>query len=434
MSRDITTLLQMLQYRRPDKSKTERDFIERYIKPVAPNIDGYGNYYVAIGDNPTILWSSHTDTVHRGEGFQTPWYDNKDECIKLSPKGPTSTCLGADCGAGIFVMLEMIKAGVPGLYVFHRNEESGGGGSMFIAKEMTLLSGIQAAVAFDRKGKDSVITHQHGTRTCSDAFAKSLIEQINGYKIDTTGSFTDTASYKRIVPECTNLSVGYEGAHFSGESLHVPTLLRLRDTMLKIDATKFVIERDPSKADPFVSNRGWSYSRDFGDARGWNNYTSAARSGADTTRDDDRVSNRRRYGVYEQRTLLSLLIHRAYAVSQLFESWGMTYDDVVGYIEEMDAEKRTQWEDKFHNEHKNNIEKAFQKQLELQAREAEEQGPVQPEPATPSRGINGLTEEEWRAMEAESNAPAPTQSGTAELFLPKSEAEPIKLLPKPADA
>ena len=46
-------------------------------------------------------------------------------------------------------MREMILAGIPGLYVFHRNEESGGAGSDWIARETPWeLHGIKAAIAF----------------------------------------------------------------------------------------------------------------------------------------------------------------------------------------------------------------------------------------------------------------------------------------------
>ena len=45
-----------------------------------------------------------------------------------------SDCLGADDGAGVFLMLEMIDANVEGTYIFHRGEERGGWGSSQIAE------------------------------------------------------------------------------------------------------------------------------------------------------------------------------------------------------------------------------------------------------------------------------------------------------------
>jgi hypothetical protein len=54
------------------------------------------------------------------------------------------------------------------------------------------------------------------------------------------GCGTDTAAYVDDVAECTNVSVGYEGAHGKTEKLNVDYLFKLRDAMCKIDVTKFV--------------------------------------------------------------------------------------------------------------------------------------------------------------------------------------------------
>src|SRR5215207_8746363 len=60
----LETLHEMLTYRRPASSKTEEQFIERYIRPLGVATDGAGNLHKRIG-NADILWSCHTDTVHR---------------------------------------------------------------------------------------------------------------------------------------------------------------------------------------------------------------------------------------------------------------------------------------------------------------------------------------------------------------------------------
>jgi len=65
-------------------------------------------------------------------------------------------------------------------------------GSKFIAKRTpALLTGIDYAIALDRKGSRDVITHQFG-RCCSDAFAKSLAQGAEllmawAYKPDSSG-------------------------------------------------------------------------------------------------------------------------------------------------------------------------------------------------------------------------------------------------------
>ena len=152
-------------------------------------------------------------------------------------------------------MCEMIRADVPGLYIFHRAEEVGGLGSRHIASETPdLLAGIKCAIALDRKGFTNIITHQF-SRCCSDAFALSLADQLNqgfagdGWAADDTGVFTDTANYTDLVDECTNLSVGYFQAHTSNECLNYMFLGDLLDTLVHLDQSRLVIERSPGATD-----------------------------------------------------------------------------------------------------------------------------------------------------------------------------------------
>lgn len=115
-----------------------------------------------------------------------------------------------------------------------------------------MLEYVDSAIAFDRAGLADVITHQASGRTCSNAFAASLAALLNEldstfwYRPDDTGIFTDTNEYAGIVPECTNLSVGYYAQHGPRESLDVAHCEKLLAAMLKFDASKLVIARDPS--------------------------------------------------------------------------------------------------------------------------------------------------------------------------------------------
>lgn len=237
-------LLAMLTYKRPGGSKAETAWIKRFIAPHVDYADGYGNLIKCVGKDPTTLFAAHTDTVHRKPGPQT---------VEISEDGwahsASGDCLGADCAAGVWLMLEMIRAEVPGLYVFHREEESGGGGSSYIARKTPwLLDGIQVAIAFDRKGFSSVITHQFGERCCSDAFAGSLGAILGGeWHRDDGGTFTDTANYVELVAECTNLSVGYLDQHTPRERQHIPFLMTLRDCLVAADWSALTIKRKPGE-------------------------------------------------------------------------------------------------------------------------------------------------------------------------------------------
>lgn len=157
--------------------------------------------------------------------------------------------LGADDGVGIWLMLRMISAGVEGLYIFHADEEIGGGGSRHIADETPqLLDGIVRAVAFDRKGTRSVITHQGIGRCCSDKFGQALGEALGmGYTIDDTGVFTDTANYTHLVPECTNVSSGYYREHTLHEHLDVTHATALANALTKVQWGELPVERQPDQ-------------------------------------------------------------------------------------------------------------------------------------------------------------------------------------------
>jgi len=245
---DMESLMLMLETKRPHKSKAERKFIADFIEPLGVETDGFGNLYKRVsGVGDDILWSVHTDTVHHSGGRQL--IRKRQGMITLNPKSKAN-CLGADDTAGVWLAREMIAAKKPGLYVFHRAEECGGLGSDFIATHNTgLLDGIKMAIALDRKGYADVITHQ-GERGCSNAFAESLAAGLNtGHNLefspDDTGLFTDTANYFGIVPECTNISVGYFGQHSSKERQDSEFLVSLRAALIALDTSKLIVERNP---------------------------------------------------------------------------------------------------------------------------------------------------------------------------------------------
>lgn len=240
---DTTILLDMLRYRRPHGSESERQFIERFLMPLNPHVDPAGNLIIRIGYAP-VLWSSHTDSVHTTPGMQQITIDQG--IISLA-QGSKSSCLGADDAAGVWIMHQMILNGTPGLYIFHRGEEVGGIGSSYIAKETPeLLKDIQFAIALDRKGTGDIITHQFG-RCCSDIFADSLSDQLDGYVASDGGVFTDTANYVDIIGECTNLSVGYEYAHSSNEILDMWFASDLCSELMRLDVSRLVSSREPGE-------------------------------------------------------------------------------------------------------------------------------------------------------------------------------------------
>ncbi len=248
---DVNMLMAILETRRPHGTKSERKFSVKFLDCInGMETDSIGNRILTIpGDGDNIAYSSHVDTVHTTGGVQG--IQAKHDIVTLSDKS-RSNCLGADDGAGVWLMLELIRAKKPGLYLFHRGEECGGVGSMYIAtKTPQILDNIDAVIALDRFGYDSVITHQ-GDITASREFAESLaaaLPAIDCLRADDTGLFTDSANYEGIVKECTNLSVGYFGHHSAGENQDIAYLCAMRESLINMDSSTLIFSRYPGESE-----------------------------------------------------------------------------------------------------------------------------------------------------------------------------------------
>lgn len=244
----LDDLCSMLSFRRPHGSDSESQFIREFIAPTGARPDGFGNMRLRIGDAP-ILWSAHTDSVHRFDGYQRLRIDAEKGTVKVDQARTfLSNCLGADDATGCWILIEMAKAKIPGLYIWHRKEESGGHGARWIVRnDKAALAGMKCAIAFDRMNYDDVIDSQGG-RCASLSWAKTLGEEIGGMT-PAFGVYTDTAEYKGIIPECTNLSVGYFGQHTETERQDLIFAGWLRDRMVTINLETILsaVKREPAK-------------------------------------------------------------------------------------------------------------------------------------------------------------------------------------------
>lgn len=215
---ETNTLIEMLKFRRAPGTKSIRAFEKRFLEPILGKPDRAGNYSIDVGKFPNVIFAAHFDSVHYRGGIQR--IEIIGDCVTLAPDERNSNCLGADCATGIWLILEMISAGVSGRYVIHADEESGCLGSKWLVKNRPeMLKGIDAVISLDRKGTQDIITHQSTGRTCSDDFAESLADiLLLPMKPSDLGSYTDSVEYAGEVSECTNLSVGYYMQHTEVES------------------------------------------------------------------------------------------------------------------------------------------------------------------------------------------------------------------------
>ena len=237
----------------------EEHMLEPHL-PLGYTKDEFGNYYIKVGENPTTMFTCHLDTA--------AW---KRERVKHIFKGKYihtdgTTILGADDKAGMVVLLYMIENNIPGLYYFFVGEESGCIGSGQLARvwrNKDYSNNITKCVSFDRRGTNSVITQQLYGVCCSDEFANDLSEKLNStgfgfkYRPDNTGIFTDSAKFMDLIPECTNISVGYYSEHTTLESQDIDFLQKLCKAVVKIDWESLVIIRDP------ISDSWLDYKDDY---------------------------------------------------------------------------------------------------------------------------------------------------------------------------
>jgi hypothetical protein len=250
--KDLERLFAILRTQRPAHSVAENNFVADYLAHLTGAWqDKVGNVIVPVNmENSKTMFSCHTDTVHPKPNLN---YENRlvVDNTKQHVFTDGKQQLGADDGVGVWFMLNMIERGIPGLYIFHRAEEIGGVGSEYFAKyhEQYILNlGIQRCVAFDRHYCGDVITHQ-GTKCASDEFAQALADALNQtkgfiYEPSDAGVFTDSANYTHLIPECTNISVGYWSQHSVKETLDYGFAVELLERVLLTNWEALPTERD----------------------------------------------------------------------------------------------------------------------------------------------------------------------------------------------
>ena len=264
------TLARALSAKRPHNTVAVSDFTEWLFNALPAelksftSVDGAGNLHIdnRVAGSRT-LFIAHVDTVHREVGANkirktaSTWYAD-------------GAALGADDGAGVAMLMHMMHSGVKGYYIFSQGEECGGIGAKYLEKNHAdLLKQFDRAIAFDRRGTDSIISHQGWSRCASDTFCQALADALNlhdenlMYTPDDTGVYTDTAEFTDIIPECTNISVGYDHEHSQQETLNIHHYELLSQAVLQVEWDKLPTDRDPTVPE---------YKQTKYDTAWWSNY------------------------------------------------------------------------------------------------------------------------------------------------------------------
>lgn len=266
-------LQELLQLKRPHGGVGEKAAGGTVIAEVRnarykPVTDGIGNIRVQLGEDNGLVFAAHLDTVHRTDGrLYLAQVEATHEVMAFSdPECTKADVLGADDAAGVYILLRMIAAEVPGTYLFFVGEEVGGVGSSAFVQANPNFS-ANAVISFDRRGTGDVITHQGMHRTCSDEFAEALCNALPAYlnyQPSDQGVYTDSKEFAHIVPECTNISVGYYNEHTGSEYLDLVHLEALADACCRLDWGSLPIQRVPEPEAP------WYLPEEFNLSGMWN--------------------------------------------------------------------------------------------------------------------------------------------------------------------
>ena len=247
------TFLQLTSYTYPYGNEHRlRNFLPENV-----GRDSHGNYFYNIGSSRTIF-ACHLDTVST-KGHVPVKHVFDGNMIRTDG----TTTLGADDKAGVTLLLYMIDKKVPGTYYFFIGEEVGCIGSKAASKSDN-FSDYDRIVSFDRRNTCSVITFQAGTRCCSEDFATALSKEYIGLgldlKPDNTGIYTDSAEFTDIIPECTNISVGYYSEHTHAERQDIVFLEKLCEASAIINWEALPTVRDPKVIEKKYNNNNTNYN------------------------------------------------------------------------------------------------------------------------------------------------------------------------------
>ena len=230
--------------------------------------DEVGNYYMEIGETET-MFCCHLDTAaFEMEKVVHDIFQNKKGDTGIGTSG--DTILGADDKAGVVILMNLIENKIPGLYYFFIGEEKGTvGSSDILKKQEEKFKKYKRCIAFDRRDYGSVITKQRGRACCSSEFADALIVEYGNsgmvHKQDPFGIYTDSAIFVDIIPECTNISVGYFHEHTVQEVQNITYLERLADASVKVKWEELPTKREPKSLDTPNPKRGLKTAYDLPD-------------------------------------------------------------------------------------------------------------------------------------------------------------------------
>ena len=316
--------LTIMSYRRQYGSAGIANFAQNYLEPTlnkilddlkakgytvatmvtGENVHGKKNYCIDVskdGNTSTTLYVAHYDTVDKDLSYSQPTQVTKydTEIKKWVPTGEIKPavcaellykhvsvkngvayldkthelnklagCLGADCGAGLAVMISLLAQGIIGGYCFTTGEECGGiGAEDVLATASTFLKQYTHSVEIDRRNCDEIIKSQSAGDCASDEFTQWLCDKLGmGHKPSVLGSYTDVATFAKVIPENVNIASGYISAHTADEKVDLVYLDTLAEKLAGISLTDWTsapIQRKAGDFGDYYTRKGYGYGKGY---------------------------------------------------------------------------------------------------------------------------------------------------------------------------
>lgn len=377
--------LSIMKYRREYESEGIKGFDEHRLYPtiqstidelrdkgyivafkVIGNGAGYNNYCIDVSTKEhtgDVLFVAHYDTVDRDvPTVRRAWNQvtQKYESVvdvaepqrlekhvsvdgnvayldmtKEANKGVG--CLGADDGAGLAVMLYLLRKGVLGGYCFTTGEECGGIGAKQVLKQAEpFLKYYKISVEIDRRGESEIIATQSDGECASIEFTDWLCKELGmGHTTSHLGSYTDVATFAEVIPENVNIAAGYINSHSTNEELNLEYIDQLAEKLAQVDWSKAPIKR---KEGDFGYKNKYAYGAYY-DSDFWYGYSTTKRTHSETKGADtyyDELEHIAKIALQDKDFLEYLLSVGVGSYKELDEAsenyYGYSWDDVKTFF------------------------------------------------------------------------------------------------------
>ena len=200
----------VLEYLLKQDQKGAKQLVEFFLEEKYEQVVKHEKYTYAIGTIPIAL-VAHLDTVYNSPALKI--YHDAQHDVIWSPQG-----LGADDRAGVFAIIQIIKAGYRPHIIFTTDEEIGGKGASILASQKCPFPQLKYLIELDRQGSHDCVFYD----VDNPEFVKYI--EAFGFK-EAWGTFSDISYLAPAWKTCAvNLSVGYKYEHSYAEHLHLKDL------------------------------------------------------------------------------------------------------------------------------------------------------------------------------------------------------------------